>query len=365
MPILTPILHPSFTFNGLAFSKATLKEYAEKLQEEGATFEVSIGNFITQWLSDEDTIEVQTSGSTGSPKRIQLQKKQMLASAKATGQFFDIQAGTSALLCLSAEYIAGKMMLVRAMTLGWQLHAVAPEKDTLAEAKKTYDFVAMVPYQVHHSVAHLHRVKKLIVGGGSVTEVLREKLQDVSTQVFETYGMTETITHVAIKAINGADASTHFKALPEVKFSLDERGCLVIDAPKISSEKVVTNDMVVLISDTIFKWLGRYDAVINSGGVKIHPELVEAILAPHISIPFVITSEPDEQLGNKVIIAFEIEKSIDALSIEKAFTHLSAYQKPKRMVTLSKFPYTETGKIKRKDIIEIINKQQKKGRDIF
>lgn len=359
MTSTTSILHPSFTFNGLQFTDQELETFATKLQEDGYDYEVSIGKFIAAWLNAVPTLTVKTSGSTGKPKKIALQKSQMIASAKATGTFFNTGEGTKALLCLSADYIAGKMMLVRAMVLGWHLHVVAPEKDALTQYDNDYDFVAMVPYQVHHSLKALQKVKILIIGGGSVSTTLQDQLKQLKTKVYETYGMTETITHIAVKAINGDQAASYFKALPEVYFSLDDRGCLVIDAPTIASQKVVTNDVVQLISATAFSWLGRYDNVINSGGVKIHPELVEEKLAPFIDLPFIITSEPDEALGERVLIACETKQPIDKQKLLAAFTHVAPYEKPKRIITLSQFPYTETGKIKRKNVVQLINGYKK------
>jgi len=346
--------HSAFTFNGLQYdTKKELQVFAKSLQQEGDDYEIHIGDFILAWLDDTDAVKVKTSGSTGKPKKIQLSKKAMVNSAKATAAYFKLGEGTSALLCLPANYIAGKMMLVRAMVMGWNLHVVAPEKDALTQYDNDYDFVAMVPYQVHYSLQDLNKVKKIIIGGGPVSKELEEQLQSVSTEVFATYGMTETITHVAVRRINGPARSKTFSALPNVKFSQDERECLVISAPNISEEKVVTNDMVTLQSPTSFVWQGRYDNVINSGGVKIFPEKVEEKLSEKIMEPFIIASEKNNELGERVILV--IEMTSDSIpDYSKAFEVLSKYERPKKVISLSKFPYTETGKVKRAALLKIL-----------
>src|SRR5690606_6248718 len=210
-----------------------------------------------EWLDEKDFITVKTSGSTGVPKEITLLKKNVLNSAKATVSYFNLCENTKALLCLPSEYIAGKMMLVRAMTAGWDLYTTSPEKSPLENCTEKFDFTAMVPYQVFHSLADLHKVKKVIVGGGPVSSELEQQLQKVNPQIFATYGMTETISHIAVQPLNGTEKSVLFSALPKVSFSQTEAGCLQIHAPEISAETVITNDVVELLSPTSFKFLGR------------------------------------------------------------------------------------------------------------
>lgn len=350
-------LHPDFKLNGLDFSSPEeVLNFTDTLLEEGNEQEINVAQFIEKWLDFSEEVSVKTSGSTGKPKKIVLTKQQMVNSAKATGAYFKTGSGTKALLCIPANYIAGKMMLVRAMVLGWDLHVVQPTKDALVEYDNDYDFVAMVPYQVYHSFEALSKVKKLIIGGGAVSRTLEETLQSVPTDCFSTYGMTETITHIAVRRLNGPARSDHYHALPDVKFAQDDRGCLLISAPKISDAVVVTNDLVTLINPTSFVWLGRWDNVVNSGGVKLYPEVIEATLAE--TIPdnrFIIASEKDEQLGERVILVFEgSEHQIP--DFKKAFEVLEAYQRPKKIYRLSKFPYTETGKIKRGDVLQVLQK---------
>ncbi|MDC8004876.1 AMP-binding protein [Aureisphaera galaxeae] len=353
----SPHIHPKFKFNGLSYSSAEeLLNFADDLKNHGAAYEVSIANFLEEWLDFGETVMVRTSGSTGTPKEIFLNKQQMINSAEATGAYFKIGEGTKALLCLSADYIAGKMMLVRALVLGWDLHAVAPNKDALTEYDNDYDFVAMVPFQLHHSIHALDKVKKMIVGGGAISVELEAQLQDKTTEVFATYGMTETITHIAVRRINGFAKSDAFSALPNVKFAKDPRGCLVIEAPKVSDDEVVTNDLVTLHSPVSFTWLGRIDNVINSGGVKLSPEKIEMKLSQHFDFSFIIASETDEALGQRVILIVEGKDVPSEEVYGKAFESLEKYERPKRIYSLSKFPYTETGKIKRLDVLSLLHK---------
>jgi O-succinylbenzoic acid--CoA ligase len=351
-------IHPAFKLNGLDFeSRYELLVFAQELKDEGAKHEISLGNFIIKWLNESDEIIVKTSGSTGKPKKIKVKKEHMMNSAKATGVYFKMGEGSRALLCLPTKYIAGKMMVVRAMILGWDLHVVAPEKDALTQYDNTYDFAALVPYQVYHSFKALSKVKRLLIGGGPVPDSLETKLQNSPTEAFATYGMTETITHVAVRRLNGAGATPIFSALPDIKFSLDDRGCLVITAPKITDDIVVTNDLVTLNSPTSFVWIGRYDNVINSGGIKIFPEKVENKLSEFITRPFIISSEKDEALGSRLILVIENPNQEPLSNFSEAFNSLLPHEKPKKIYTVSKFPYTKTGKIKRKDVFKLFQKK--------
>ncbi|MGV6829259.1 MAG: AMP-binding protein [Flavobacteriales bacterium] len=357
----SPYIHPKFKFNGISYTNAEeLLNFVDELILQGDDYEVAIGNFLEQWLNFEPTIKVKTSGSTGNPKEILLLKTQMIASAKATGNYFQLPESTKALLCLSANYIAGKMMLVRALVLGWDLHVVAPVKDALTQYDNSYDFVAMVPYQVHYSIAALHKVKKIIVGGGAISAELYNQLQQIPTKVFATYGMTETSTHIAVKRINGNQKSEFYEALPNVTFSIDSRNCLVIEAPYLFQNKIITNDVVQLVSSQIFKFLGRIDHVINSGGVKIIPEEVEKKIATFLKLPFIIAALNDDVLGEKVILIIENKDKVNIPNLSNAFLQLTKYQIPKKIYTFSEFPYTETGKIKRKQVLQILKNRLRK-----
>ncbi|WP_373517588.1 AMP-binding protein [Pricia sp.] len=371
-------IHSYFKLNGISFSRDELKEVAYSLIKEGEPFEKEIGDFLLDWLDDTPMLQVHTSGSTGKPKPIMLQKRYMVNSALATGEFFGLQPGDSALLCLPATYIAGKMMLVRAMVLGLELDYVTPSSDPLDGVSKTYDFCAMVPWQLENSLDALGRIKILIVGGAPLSQEVQTQVQArllagqvQKAQVFETYGMTETITHIALKEINvglsiaaGQGRGTvepqthtpHFKTLPKVTLSIDERGCLVIDAPKITDVPVVTNDMIHLISETEFEWLGRYDNVINSGGVKLFPEQIEAQLATLISSRFFVVGLPDKKLGQKLVLVVEGEVEERKLLREiKSQTALKKFELPKKIYQVAEFLQTESGKILRHKIVARID----------
>ncbi|MFZ0489922.1 MAG: AMP-binding protein, partial [Salegentibacter sp.] len=292
-----PETHPAFRLNKQYFTNAELRQVAYSYIKEGEAFEEQIGSFILDWLKPSSYVEVKTSGSTGTPKKIRIKKEHMINSATATSKFFDLPANTTALLCLPATYIAGKMMLVRAMVLGWQLDTVPPSSNPLDHVFKRYDFCAMTPFQLDNSIGRLHLIKKLIVGGGAVSPRIQKMVRECATKVYETYGMTETVTHIAAKRLNPKNKKKQpkpFKVLPDIGISQDKRGCLMIKAPKLADKEIVTNDVVDIITYKKFVWKGRFDNVINSGGVKLFPEEIERKLGKIIDHRFFVTSMPDD-----------------------------------------------------------------------
>ncbi len=377
--------HKSFQLNGTSF-------YSNKeLVEFSKTISFEISSFLSDFLTDNETIDVKTSGSTGTPKRIEIKKEFMINSALATGDFFNLKQDTKALLCMNPSFIAGKMMLVRAMVLGWKLDVVTPSSNPLKGVNKIYDFCAMVPMQVHHSFNDLHKIKKLIIGGGVLSKELETKLKLIKTTCFATYGMTETVTHIAVKRVNGkgikvkdsqsvsssAVERSFYRVLPNVKISKDKRGCLVIDAPKVAKNKLVTNDLVDLISDTEFQWLGRYDNIINSGGIKLIPEQIEEKLAKIIEPRFFVAGIKDAVLGEKLVLVVEeglkvqrlketrekrskfvassaVEKSQNLKSQITNLKILSKYEIPKEIYFVEKFVETTTKKIQRNKTLDLI-----------
>ena len=350
-------LHPAFRLNGIKYSHEALKDVAYSLIKEGEPFEQQIGDFILDWILDTDTILVTTSGATGIPKRIFLKKEHMANSAMATGEYLNLKEGDTALLCLPADYIAGKMMLARAMVLGLAIDFEEPTSDPLWQSLKSYDFVAMVPSQVQNVLSRLDRVGTLLVGGAAVSDSLLESIEALNCRVFETYGMTETCSHVALRQLNpkekNKDKRNPFRALPGISFTKDDRDCLVIEAPDICKPGEVTNDVVELINEKEFYWLGRHDNVVNSGGIKLIPELIEDKLKTVISEPFILTGIPDEKLGEALTLVIEseqipedIEQRLDSIST------LGKYERPKSIVSLSSFPRTKNGKVKRGEVRE-------------
>ena len=353
--------HKSFKLNGFSF----LSE--EKILVYAQTISSSVAVFLNDWFNDKDFLIVQTSGSTGKPKPIELQKEFMKNSAFATGEFFNLPEKTTALLCLSTDYIAGKMMLVRALTLGWELDIVVPDANPLKHEKslkKHYNFSAMVPLQLQNSLSNLHKIEKLIVGGGVVSNDLIRRVQGVSTTIFATYGMTETITHIAVKKLNNFQekefiSASDYTILSNVKISVDTRGCLVIEAPKISKEKIITNDVVKLISRTSFQWLGRSDNVINSGGIKLHPEKIEEKLSEIITARFFVIGVADAILGEKLILIIEnnisSEEEKNLKIVVKNLKTLAKFEVPKEIYFVDNFIETATKKIQRKQTLNLIS----------
>lgn len=344
-------VHNHFKLDGIHLNREDLCTVAYTFIKEGEEFEKSVGDFILDWFDEKSYIDMNTSGSTGAPKMIRVEKEAMLNSALATGDFFGLKPGNTVLHCLPTNYVAGKMMFVRSFILGLDMKFVAPSSYPLENIDEDFDFCAMVPLQAKNSIKELQqrKVKKLIIGGGKVQKALEQELLKLPIEIYETYGMTETITHIAAKKI-GEEA---FTVLPNVKVYLDDRQCLVIDAKNISNEIIVTNDIVNLISDTQFIWIGRFDNVINSGGIKLIPEQIEGKLSTLIPRRYFVYGEPDMALGEKLVLYVEGE----AIPIEDSvFNVLDKYEKPKEIVFIPKFKQTATGKIIRKESRELVGK---------
>lgn len=348
-------IHNRFKLNGLHFSHEDLKEVAYSLIKEGETYEKATGNFLIDWLNDDDYLVVNTSGSTGQPKAVKLKKQAMVNSAIATGDFFGLEPGNTAIDCLPSYYIAGKMMLVRAMILGLEIDCVEPSSHPIFDYEKEYDFCAMIPLQLSHTIKYTQNIKTIIVGGAKITEPLLDSIKLCSSKVFETYGMTETVTHVAVRPLKSkvSEGETLFRALPNVTFSQDKRGCLIINASKLVDEELVTNDVVDLKSKTSFNLLGRYDNVVNSGGVKLFPEQIEEKLHSVIDERFIVAGQPDDELGEQLILI--VENPRDSVeSIHNRVKHLKGltrFDVPKQVYTIDKFVETINGKIQRKKTI--------------
>lgn len=337
-------VHNQFKLNGFHLDREDLCRVAYSFIKEGEDFEKPVGDFLLDWFDSKDYIEMFTSGSTGKPKTVVVKKQAMVNSAIATGDFFDLKPGNSALQCLPVKYVAGKMMLVRAMILGLDLEFVAPSSHPMRNNEIDFDFVAMVPLQAQNSIQELKKVKKLIIGGAAVNKTLEKQLLKLKTEVYETYGMTETITHIAARKL-GEKA---FTVLPDVTVSYDDRNCLVIHAPKISDEVIVTNDIVELVNENQFIFLGRIDNMINSGGIKLIPEQIENKLMSKIQQRFFIASKPDNELGEKLILVVEGDKvDLD----DSIYEDLDKYEKPKEILFIPKFKETATGKIMRKETL--------------
>ncbi len=349
-------LHPDFCWQGKKRSKDELLLLAQTYCAEKIAYWTPIGQFFIDWFNDSSTITVQTSGSTGAPKKMRVKKQYMVNSAMATGTFFNLPANTTALLCMPATYIAGKLMLVRAMVLGWQLDAVQPQANPLAATTKNYDFCAVTPYQLSHMLKQLNRLKKVLVGGGAVSQALQQKIEGHTTAVYESYAMTETLTHIAARQINLKSVKNPpFQLMENVEISQDKQGCLIIKAPHVTDEIVHTHDIVKLQNSHSFWLKGRVDNVINSGGIKIHPEIIENKLHQIITQRFFVAGLPDETLGQKLVLIVEGQDSYDKREKMKQallqLKNIGKYERPKEIYFTPKFVETHSGKIKRKETL--------------
>lgn len=312
----------------------------------------AVAAFLTEWYSDADYVEGHTSGSTGEPKTVRLLKADMRASARLTNQYLNIDERSLLLLCLSPSYIAGKMMIVRAVEAKASLWVVKPSSTPLATVRRSVSLAAMVPMQVaatlqqSDGMQQLSMVDCLLVGGAPLSRETEQQLLSLPTTVYVTYGMTETVSHVALRRVG----ECCYKALGDVTFGADERDCLVIQAPRLSVGRLVTNDIVALKNDKSFEWKGRYDNVIMSGGLKFCAEVLEQKIATVISSRYYIKSAPDNRLGQRVVLVIEDKPYDDSrLSAlrEALARHLSQYEMPREICFMSHFEMTESGKVKR------------------
>ena len=313
---------------------------------------MSLEEFLLEWRSDSPYVEVKTSGSTGEPKRMMVEKRRMMNSARITCDFLGLKPGDTAWLCMSLDYIAGKMMVVRSIERNLKLITVEPSGHPLTEDSK-YDLVAMVPMQVYNSLQvpeekeRLMQIKHLIIGGGAIDETMEEELRDFPNAIWSTYGMTETLSHIALRRLNGKEASEWYEPFPSVKVRLNEEGCLVIDAPEVCEETLVTNDIAEIeASGRRFRILGRKDNVICSGGIKIRTEEVERTLKPYLDAPYMISKRPDPKFGEIVVLLTEGDISDAREACERI---LPKYQQPKDYLRVDRIPLTETGKPARKE----------------
>lgn len=308
--------------------------------------------FLKEWWDDREFIETKTSGSTGSPKTIRLLKSSVLASATKTISYFHLNPGDCVLLCLPTHLIAGKLMLVRAIT--GQLHVVAtpPDLNPLSSLEEDVDFAAMIPSQVRNALRDPHSIKKLknipqvLIGGAPIDHQLEKQLSALPNRFFHSYGMTETATHVALREIG---QENHYTALDGVQFSQQESGCLVIHANHLP-EPIFTTDLVELIDAHHFNWLGRADHAIISGGIKHIPELLEQRIASLIDKPFYITGAPDPNLGQKLVLVIESDNwpaKKHQSFLEKLNQVFTRHEIPKEIQFIPRFKRTESGKIVR------------------
>lgn len=330
--------------------------------------------FISEWNNEAQTIHVQTSGSTGAPKKLNVRKDRMIESAKMTCDFLGLQSGDTALLCMNLDYIGAKMMVVRSLVRQLHLIQVAPSGHPLATVDVPITFAAMVPLQVYNSLQvpeereKLRQIKHLIIGGGAIDDVLAAQLHDFPHAVWSTYGMTETLSHIALRRLNGLESSSWYTPLQGIKVSTNADDCLVIDAPKLCDTPIVTNDIAEIreISTSegknvlAFRIIGRRDNVINSGGVKIQMEELERLIRPFLTMPYMVTKCKSEKFGEIVVLMVEKEGDDEGATVEEKselpmlrailrLLHraLPRYWEPRLYLSVDRIPMTETGKLNR------------------
>lgn len=352
--------------------------YKAKTEIPASAWEKELYEFVNRWVDDSEFIEVKTSGSTGLPKLIRHRKEAMRESARMTCDFLGLQPGMKAMLCLSTRNIAGMMMVVRAFERDLEILAVNPGSHPLKEMHLSgqagnsiqnadvIDFCAMVPGQVFNCLQDgeekrkLEFVRNLIIGGAPVSYTLQQQISELPGNVYLTFGMTETMSHIALRKLNGSDASDEFTLLDGITIETGEAGNLIIHAPYLSAEPIITNDLAEITGRRTFKWLGRQDHVINNGGFKIIPELTESRMAGvmsrflendgHSTQRYFIGSIPDEKLGEVPVLVIEmpVPENKDQLSKEiltALTTILPRHELPREVYYTQKFIETPTGKI--------------------
>jgi o-succinylbenzoate---CoA ligase len=347
--------------NGTYYSPPNLLQFCrDKLADpQTAGWERSMVVFLAEWYNDSDFIEVQTSGSTGDPQTLQVKKKFVEKSARMTLDFLALKPGNIALLCLPANYIAGKMMLVRSILGELNLMAIAPKGNVADQLSSGIDFAAMIPLQVQNLLEHpkgklwMERIQKLIIGGAPIPPALEKNLRRCIKPIYSTYGMTETVSHIAMRRLDGTGYSNAYTLMPNVSVRQDDNDCLVISAPLLSASEVTTKDVVRILPDDCFEVLGRLDNRITSGGIKYFPENIEKKLNDVLMDRFIVSSKPDPKLGEKIILIIESEQpeNYSISYLKRIFGNkLTPYEFPKEVLFLKQFPETETSKLVRKQI---------------
>jgi len=328
--------------NGRFIESADLKKIAGK-----DSFEKDVLSYCHYLFDSSALVSIQTSGSTGTPKVLEFQKSALIQSATATNDFFGLNSESTALLSLPLAYVAAKLMVVRAIIGEFNLLTVSPRSNPLKHLSEAISFVPLTPHQVKTILAEspesFGKVDTVLLGGGSVSAELSNQLLKSNSTFYAGFGMAETLTHFALSEMHG-EKELIYKVLPGVRINPDERGCLVINRPGITNGDLVTNDLIELTHEG-FRWLGRIDNLINSGGVKIIPEEVEKLLKPEIDSRFFVAGIPDAILGQKAVLFVEGEEALDLDEIKFA----QAYQKPKQIIRLKNFLYTSSGKIRRNE----------------
>lgn len=353
------MLYPAISVDGCTITPSTLADWSQG--KVGIYAELA--DFLTEWWAPSPTMKLHTSGSTGAPKVMQATKTAMAASAAATCRFFNLQPGNSALLCLPLRYIAGKMMVVRALAGGLKLITAPPSSVPLTSLQEQVDFAPLVPMQVHHTLAlsdgaeQLSKVRTILLGGGFIDSTLEAQLQELPTHFFASYGMTETLSHIALRQLNGSRKSQFYTPLPDVSIELTPSGTLQISAPYLGIEHLRTNDLAEIMADGTFRITGRVDAVINSGGIKIQAEQLEQELTSHTGLQVLALPLSHPTLGQCVALLWEGEADAEA-RLRKACNSLPRYHRP-HVMHRTCIPRTASGKPARAKALKLLTQLTK------
>ncbi len=335
---------------GKILSPDNLMAWRNEPTQDGAECRAELASFLQEWWSESDSMLLHSSGSTGEPKTFYAQKEHMRASALRTCQHLQLQAGQSVLLRLPLQYIAAKMMIVRCLVGGLRLclrEASSHIWEGLAPDMHV-DFAPLVSLQVAQSSEEdLARIGTILLGGGMVPEAVEQKLAHHAGAVYASYGMTETLSHIALRRINGEQSSLSYSPLSGVALSLDEEGCLIISAPHLGIEHMLTNDLAVMEPSGSFRIIGRRDNIINSGGIKLQAEEIEEKIHRATGITVAAIAAPHPQLGQCVALLWEGEQTLYQQLEKTIQDELSSYQRPKLVQHVNRIPRTSSGKIAR------------------
>ena len=343
--------------------KISFEQIREKSIEHLSSYEQKVIDFYTQWLCEQSSFELSTSGSTGVPKKITLSRIQLIESATQTINFLNLKPGETMLTCLNCQYIAGIMMLVRGLVGEMENHVVTPSSSPLENFHYKIDFTALVPLQLqeilHHSKEHITKIKKIIIGGAPIPKTLEEIIHLLPEEItcYQTFGMTETVSHFAMRNISKKE--NHYTTLSDVQIDISDENCLMVWTP-VTKKWIQTNDIVELCDQNTFKWLGRKDHVINSGGIKLFPESIESEISSFFQENrFIISSEPHPILGEQLILI--LEKDLDRTQLKELIfslkKNLPKYWKPKKIyATHDAFEETSSGKLDRINTLKLNKK---------
>lgn len=341
----------SIRINSILFTDKEIDELSTYISlKDDESWEHSFAKLLKSLRDDNDDIIVNTSGSTDLPKNIKLKKSHLINSAKQTIDFFKLTSDSTIVCCLPTQYIGGIMMIVRAFVCKCNLILAKPKANPVSDLIENIDLISMTPYQFSHSISDFetkNNIKNILLGGSPLNTSSIESIKKISANVYHSYGMTETCSHIALR---NCKTEQFFKPLNNIKISTNENNCLVIDAPHLASSVVTTNDIVEINKDGSFTIIGRIDNIINSGGIKIQPEFLERKLSNHINKPFFISSIPDATLGQKVVMIVKDTSNTSSLKqIERSINdNLLVYERPKEIFFTNNFHFTETNKIDRR-----------------